>query len=136
MTSYSSTCSFILVGYLFRLLFQPEDRSITFLRNLNQTARCNTEKVRAPYRRSPGAVRTSNLTRLDVLEQCFSTAGPRPGTGPWHQLYRVPRLIKKRIYRAAVSQRLRTTVLEHDRLKQMPRSWYLVLCVLSFKVNM
>jgi len=20
------------------------------------------------------------------LEQCFSTAGPRPGTGPWHQL--------------------------------------------------
>jgi len=22
------------------------------------------------------------------LEQCFSTAGPRPGTGPWHQLYR------------------------------------------------
>ena len=22
------------------------------------------------------------------LDQCFSTAGPRPGTGPWHQLYR------------------------------------------------
>jgi len=21
------------------------------------------------------------------LDQCFSTAGPRPGTGPWHQLY-------------------------------------------------
>jgi len=21
------------------------------------------------------------------LQQCFSTAGPRPGTGPWHQLY-------------------------------------------------
>jgi hypothetical protein len=21
------------------------------------------------------------------LNQCFSTAGPRPGTGPWHQLY-------------------------------------------------
>jgi hypothetical protein len=20
--------------------------------------------------------------------QCFSTAGPQPGTGPWHQLYR------------------------------------------------
>jgi len=21
------------------------------------------------------------------LNQCFSTAGPRSGTGPWHQLY-------------------------------------------------
>jgi hypothetical protein len=26
-----------------------------------------------------------------TLEQCFSTAGPRPGTGPWHQLYRAAR---------------------------------------------
>jgi len=26
-----------------------------------------------------------------VLDQCFSTAGPRPGTGPWHQLYRAAR---------------------------------------------
>ena len=25
------------------------------------------------------------------LEQRFSTAGPRPGTGPWHQLYRPAR---------------------------------------------
>jgi hypothetical protein len=23
-----------------------------------------------------------------ALDQSFSTAGPRPGTGPWHQLYR------------------------------------------------
>jgi len=27
----------------------------------------------------------------EALYQCFSTAGPRPGTGPWHQLYRVAR---------------------------------------------
>jgi len=27
----------------------------------------------------------------DPPEQCFSTVGPRPGTGPWHQLYRVAR---------------------------------------------
>ena len=27
----------------------------------------------------------------DVLEQGLSTAGPPPGTGSWHQLYRVPR---------------------------------------------
>ena len=26
------------------------------------------------------------------LLQCFSTAGPRPGTGPWHQLYRAARV--------------------------------------------
>ena len=25
------------------------------------------------------------------LDQRFSTAGPRPGTGPWHQLYRAAR---------------------------------------------
>jgi hypothetical protein len=26
-----------------------------------------------------------------LLNQSFSTAGPRPGTGPWHQLYRAAR---------------------------------------------
>jgi hypothetical protein len=26
-----------------------------------------------------------------TLNQCFPTAGPRPGTGPWHQLYRAAR---------------------------------------------
>ena len=31
------------------------------------------------------------LILLLVLNQCFSTAGPRPGTGPWHQLYRAAR---------------------------------------------
>ena len=28
---------------------------------------------------------------LSALTQCFSTAGPRTGTGPWHQLYRAAR---------------------------------------------
>ena len=28
---------------------------------------------------------------MNVVEQCFSTAGPRPGTGPWHQIYRAAR---------------------------------------------
>jgi len=27
----------------------------------------------------------------DDVSQCFSTAGPRPGTGPWRQLYRAAR---------------------------------------------
>ena len=28
---------------------------------------------------------------LNGLSQCFSTAGPWPGTGPWHQLYQAAR---------------------------------------------
>ena len=28
------------------------------------------------------------LCYLEVAVRCFSTAGPRPGTGPWHQLNR------------------------------------------------
>ena len=31
-------------------------------------------------------------------KQCFSTAGPRPGTGPWHQLYRAARDLNKLKY--------------------------------------
>jgi len=27
----------------------------------------------------------------NILEQCFSIAGPQPGTGPWHQLYQAAR---------------------------------------------
>jgi len=27
-----------------------------------------------------------------TLEQCFSSAGPRPGTGPWHLLFRAARV--------------------------------------------
>jgi hypothetical protein len=30
-------------------------------------------------------------TVATVLNECFSTAGPRPSTGPWHQLYRAAR---------------------------------------------
>jgi len=33
-----------------------------------------------------------NALRAEIhLNQCFSTAGPRPGTGPWHQLYQAAR---------------------------------------------
>ena len=37
---------------------------------------------------------------LCSLGQCFSTAGPRPGTGPWHQLYRAARGLRKLQYAA------------------------------------
>ena len=34
----------------------------------------------------------------DALDQCFSTAGPWPGTGPWHQLCRAARGLRKLRY--------------------------------------
>jgi hypothetical protein len=53
-------------------------------------------------------------TQLYILEQCFSTAGPRPGI-----IIPGPRLIEKRTYRAAVWQRLRTTVLEDGNVQEL-----------------
>jgi len=35
---------------------------------------------------------------LGCLKQCFSTAGPRPGTGPWRQLYRAAGGLRKLQY--------------------------------------
>jgi hypothetical protein len=35
---------------------------------------------------------------VGTLDQCFSTAGPRPGTGPWHQLYLAARDLTKLQY--------------------------------------
>ena len=37
------------------------------------------------------SLRMSGTITLRPLYQCFSTAGPRPGTGPWHQLHRAAR---------------------------------------------
>jgi len=31
------------------------------------------------------------VIKVVMLVQYFTTAGPRPGTGPWHQLYRAAR---------------------------------------------
>ena len=36
---------------------------------------------------------TAVLSSSSHLEQCFSTAEPRPGTGPWHQLYWAARVL-------------------------------------------
>jgi len=33
----------------------------------------------------------SYLIICNAVMECLSTAGPRPGTGPWHQLYRAAR---------------------------------------------
>ena len=43
--------------------------------------------IKAAVRFKP-ALKYKYVYRID---QCFSTAGPRPGTGPWHQLYRAAR---------------------------------------------
>jgi hypothetical protein len=40
----------------------------------------------------PATISVSQLsTNAGALDQCFSTAGPRPVTSPWHQLYRAAR---------------------------------------------
>jgi len=36
-------------------------------------------------------VRLKSHCGVLTLDQCFSTAGPRPGTGPWYQFYRAAR---------------------------------------------
>jgi hypothetical protein len=38
-----------------------------------------------------GGVDVLYVLELSPLEQCFSTAGLRPGTGPWDQLYQAAR---------------------------------------------
>ena len=37
---------------------------------------------------------------ISSLDQCFSTSGPRSGTGPWHQLHRATRGLRKLQYAA------------------------------------
>ena len=39
----------------------------------------------------PAAEAGHGVTAVNGINQCFSTAGPRPGTGPWNQLYRAAR---------------------------------------------
>jgi hypothetical protein len=49
--------------------------------------------ISRPYLHRHGkfAGTTLLINRTLTLYQCFSTAGPRPGTGAWHQLYRAAR---------------------------------------------
>ena len=55
----------------------------------------NTQHSQQTDIHAPGGIRThipaSELPQTYALDQCFSTAGPWPGTGPWHQLYRAAR---------------------------------------------
>jgi hypothetical protein len=39
----------------------------------------------------PKETRGYSHLKEEALDQCFPTAGQRPGTGPWHQLYRAAR---------------------------------------------
>jgi len=42
--------------------------------------------------RTPATSDSGQGRLAGCLEQCFSTAGPQPGTGPRHQLYRAARV--------------------------------------------
>ena len=52
-----------------------------------------SEIIRTESTRINMAVLDVSTTVVDGkgLMQCFSTAGPPPGTGPWHQFYRAAR---------------------------------------------
>jgi hypothetical protein len=54
---------------------------------VNQPAKSLLEKHRILYIQ----IDSINVMHCVHLDQCFSTAGPRSGTGPWHQLYRATR---------------------------------------------
>jgi len=43
------------------------------------------------FRMRVAAVGNHALFISKELDRCFSNAGPRPGTGPWHQLHRAAR---------------------------------------------
>jgi len=62
-----------------------------------QTARCHFTRRQQLNLHSHYGQNLNNLMSRPapssdaVLQQRFSSAGPRPGTGPWHQLYRASR---------------------------------------------
>jgi len=73
-------------------LLEPEDESSTLRRNVHSDV-VNVSEGLTLHQHN---VRTASLVVHGVINkkglvQCFSTAGPRPGTGPWHQLYRAAR---------------------------------------------
>ena len=86
MHSYSAS-TVKPVGWL-----EPEDESSTLLRNVHSDV-VNVSEGLTLHQHS---VRTASLVvhgviNKNCLDQSISTAGPRPGTGPWHQLYRAAR---------------------------------------------
>ena len=76
--------------------FSPPNTT-PLLQPIDQQAIANLKKelyTKALFRKCFEATSSSGVT----LKQCFSTAGPRPGTGPWHQLYRAARSLRKLQY--------------------------------------
>jgi hypothetical protein len=61
----------------------PDGATITFNRH-NPSGRTMTSRLTHP-------LTELSKSKAHPVTQCFSTAGPRPGTGPRHQLYRAAR---------------------------------------------
>jgi len=75
----------------------PQPTAYTQVHTANSdswTANCQCSQcfIRSRYPtnspNSPYHFNTVKNAIIQSLEQCFSTAGTRPGTGQWHQLYR------------------------------------------------
>ena len=56
----------------------------------NCNAYCATSRLTVSAEQNEQGIATTT-GHWEALEQCFSTVGPRPGTGPCHQLYRAAR---------------------------------------------
>jgi len=65
-----------------------EDRSLLVC---DAVSFCQLFAAALPQVRSPFMVRVKLHPEDYLLEQCFWTVALRPGTGPWHQLYRAAR---------------------------------------------
>jgi len=57
--------------------------------NINNNS-INSSKLHSHWRIKV-SLNLNTPLQVHNLRQCFSTAGPLPGTGPWHQLYRAAR---------------------------------------------
>jgi len=70
---------------------RDRDRYLT----AHNTHKCQTSM---PSEEFEPAIPANQLPQTHAVDQCFSTAGPRPGTGPWHQLYRAARGLRNLQY--------------------------------------
>ena len=76
--------------------------SCSCLNILKPRLRVSTGEVQTKFQRlKTGPIQLRKYTPTEKHagpENCFSTAGPRSGTGTWHQLYRAARGLRKLQY--------------------------------------
>jgi len=85
---HSTAFPLIMRPVLF-LSLPPPNYSLVNFKFSKLKQKHNSLNLRGRYLTSTKLVSLS--VRIRAFHQCFSTAGPRPSTGPWHQLQRAAR---------------------------------------------